>query len=251
MNTPREFVELFHLLFLEQLSRNLDIQLYAIKGGCNLRFFCKSQRYSEDLDIDVQTIAVNTLKNKIDKLLKSAPFQKILKTNNITISHISTPKQTNTTQRWKLTLETNAPLPLNTKIEFSRRRMNGHMIYEPIDPEIIQHYHLMPIFCSHYDKKNAFLQKVEALAGRPETQARDIFDLFLLISTGDVVSNNNTIDNHYIEQAQHNALTVSFADFKSQVIAFLTPNYQKQYDSKNLWENIVTSVINQLESLKS
>ena len=121
MDTPREYVELFHLLFLDQLTRVLDNALYAVKGGCNLRFFFNSIRYSEDLDIDVKTIAVNTLKNKIDRVLKSIPFQHILKTRQIVIGKISAPKQTETTQRWKLTLRTPLPLALNTKIEFSRR----------------------------------------------------------------------------------------------------------------------------------
>lgn len=51
---PRVAVEQFHLLFLEQLGKVVDKQLTALKGGCNLRFFLKSIRYSEDMDIDIQ-----------------------------------------------------------------------------------------------------------------------------------------------------------------------------------------------------
>ena len=58
-----DYVELFHLLFMEQLSQKLDKHLYALKEGCNLRFFFNSVRYSEDIDIDVHTVAVDTLKN--------------------------------------------------------------------------------------------------------------------------------------------------------------------------------------------
>ncbi|MFQ6618599.1 MAG: hypothetical protein ACE5QV_07925 [Fidelibacterota bacterium] len=45
MNTysARQYVELFHLLFLSQLVRKLDKRFYALKGGGNLRFFFKSQ----------------------------------------------------------------------------------------------------------------------------------------------------------------------------------------------------------------
>ncbi len=50
-----QYVELFHLLFLDQLGRKLDKSFYALKGGCNLRFFMKSIRYSEDVDIDIRT----------------------------------------------------------------------------------------------------------------------------------------------------------------------------------------------------
>jgi len=36
-----EYVERFHLLFLAQLGHNLDKSCYALKGGCNLRFFSR------------------------------------------------------------------------------------------------------------------------------------------------------------------------------------------------------------------
>jgi hypothetical protein len=48
-----QIVEQFHLLFLAQLGRRLDKTLYVVKGGCNLRFFHRSVRLSEDVDSDV------------------------------------------------------------------------------------------------------------------------------------------------------------------------------------------------------
>ena len=50
-------VEQFHLLFLAHFGARVDKKLYCLKGGCNLRFFWKSIRYSEDIDFDVHTIA--------------------------------------------------------------------------------------------------------------------------------------------------------------------------------------------------
>jgi hypothetical protein len=46
--TNKQHVELFHLLFIEQLSQKLDKRLYAVKGGCNLRFFLGSIRFKWD-----------------------------------------------------------------------------------------------------------------------------------------------------------------------------------------------------------
>lgn len=250
MNTPREYIELFHLLFLDQLTRNIDNSFYALKGGCNLRFFFNSFRYSEDLDIDVKIIAVDTLKNKINRILTAAPFQHILKTHEITIDKISLLKQTKTTQRWKLALRTPLPLMLNTKIEFSRRGMNGSVIYESVDPNLIQHYHLIPILCAHYDKESAFIQKIEALAGRPQTQARDIFDIFLLFKTGILIPSKSLFKTNIIEQAQNNAFSIKFSDFKSQVISFLSSEYQEQYNSPKMWEKIVIDIVQHLELLK-
>ena len=106
MSTLKSDVEKFHLLFLDQLSRNIDDAFYAVKGGCNLRFFFKSIRYSEDLDIDVQTIRVETLQKKIERILDSNPLKQILNSHGISIERYSSLKQTQTTQRWKLTLRT-------------------------------------------------------------------------------------------------------------------------------------------------
>jgi hypothetical protein len=43
---PIAWVEQFHLLFLDQLGRKLDKRNYALKGGCNLRFYLRSIRYA-------------------------------------------------------------------------------------------------------------------------------------------------------------------------------------------------------------
>ena len=54
--SDRETVELFHLQFVRALGAGPDKAKYAIKGGCNLRFYFGSIRYSEDLDLDVRFI---------------------------------------------------------------------------------------------------------------------------------------------------------------------------------------------------
>ncbi|GAH15340.1 unnamed protein product, partial [marine sediment metagenome] len=180
----RQHIELFHLLFLDQLGHKLDPNLYALKGGCNLRFFFNSIRYSEDINLDVKTIHKNTLHNKVENIFKSVPFKQILLTKGIEIISISAPKQTDTTQRWKLSLQIKtSTIPLNTKIEFSRRGLQDEVKFEAIKSEIIQRYHLPPIMLNHYSVAAALQQKIMALANRIQTQARDIFDIYILLST--------------------------------------------------------------------
>jgi predicted nucleotidyltransferase component of viral defense system len=76
-------IERFHLLFLDQLGRRLDKKMYALKGGCNLRFFWKSIRYSEDIDFDVHTVAKHTLQKNVDQILKSTGFEQILRSQKL------------------------------------------------------------------------------------------------------------------------------------------------------------------------
>ncbi len=80
-------VEQFHLLFLDQLGRKLDKRHYALKGGCNLRFFLKSIRYSEDIDLDVQLIPVNVLQDRVNQILTGVSLARILQARGMAITH--------------------------------------------------------------------------------------------------------------------------------------------------------------------
>ncbi|MGH7327468.1 MAG: nucleotidyl transferase AbiEii/AbiGii toxin family protein, partial [Polyangiaceae bacterium] len=124
--SPREANELFHLLFLRVLTSSADRAHYRVKGGCNLRFWFKSVRYSEDLDLDVVITSRATLRNKIDRILEAGPLVAMLRTRGLAIEAWSAPKQTDTTQRWKVSLRSDdSRTAIHTKIEFSRRQPAG------------------------------------------------------------------------------------------------------------------------------
>jgi hypothetical protein len=133
--TPRQAIELFHLLFLRGLEARLeDKTLIALKGGCNLRFYFDSVRYSEDIDLDVATMAKPTLQRKVDQLLGSSLILSPLQARHLSLAEVSAPKQTETTQRWKLGVrfdETGEVV--RTKIEFARRgAIEGARIDAPL-----------------------------------------------------------------------------------------------------------------------
>lgn len=241
---PAEHIELFHLFFLQQLNLVIDKKLYSLKGGCNLRFFFKSIRYSQDIDLDIKIIAKETLKNKVRKILNSVNTKRFLQVNKIDIVNYSEPKQTETTQRFKISLK--SPLSsvfLNTKIEFSRRGMSDEIKFETIDPLIAEKYQLNPFFINHYTAMSAYKQKIQALLGRSQTQARDIFDLFHLIS---INTKRSTLTEHQKQQLEKIILSVSFEDFKSQVIAYLPIEYHDQYDNPSIFNHIVYKIIDEI-----
>lgn len=239
--THQKSVELFHLLFLRALNERLEKSLYAVKGGCNLRFFFKSIRYSEDLDIDVKTIAKETLRNKIHKLFENSTFLQALSSHQIEIGTISEAKQTDTTQRWKLSLKL-PKIILPTKIEFSRRKLDEGVIFEAVDHELTNRYGLYPILANHYAQETAFIQKIDALIHRTETQARDIFDLHLLLNKEIFPQNLPEDLRKKLDIAIKNALSIDFASFKAQVVAFLMEEYQEYYNSSKIWEEMQTKV---------
>ncbi len=247
---PKQSVELFHLLFLCQLGRKIDKKLYALKGGCNMRFYFKSIRYSEDMDIDIQIVSKDTLLKNVNKLLSSVPFKNILQAQGLEILSVSTPKQTFTTQRWKVELKSKyTALPLHTKVEFSRREFTDESVYESIDSQIIRQYSLSPFMANHYSLQSMFQQKIRALALRNETQSRDIFDLYFLLSLGNRFElDNNTIA--ILEDAKFKAKGIAFEDFKGQVVAYLPGDQQKEYDDVLVWDAIVKTIITSMDDYK-
>lgn len=250
MNLPiKALVEVLHIMFLRQFDSLMENNFYAIKGGCNLRFFFNSQRYSEDLDIDVQTIQKETLKKKVDKILDSQALLKTLSPYGIERLECSAPKQTGTTQRWKIGVHAqNREMPLHTKIEFSRRSSKFEPELQMLSLEVTQRYGLPPTRLSHYPFNEAIHQKILALAHRSQVQSRDIFDIYHLLhlSKPQLVIN----DQQSLLKAQENLCAVKYEDFLSQVVTFLAPSEQATYSDSKIWEVVSNQVFDFIGSLK-
>src|SRR5690349_7893412 len=114
--------ELFHIAFLDVLSKRLEADRYALKGGANLRYFFDSVRYSQDIDLDVEGVPAWRLNEKIEALLSSAQIVLLLRSAKLGVAERSNPKRTDTTQRWKIGLSAPGYGDLiRTKVEFSYR----------------------------------------------------------------------------------------------------------------------------------
>jgi predicted nucleotidyltransferase component of viral defense system len=250
MWTDRQAIEIFHLLFLRAFGARVDKALYAVKGGCNLRFFLKSIRYSEDLDLDIRTMAVGTLRSNVNHVLDARSFAEALRAQGLEVVRVSQPKQTGTTQRWKLALRvTDSGTELPTKIEFSRRGLDGDVAVEPVDAELIRAYRLYPVLTQHYTVHSAFAQKVSALARRDQVQSRDVFDLKFLLDAGGAGQPLPRAAAANLKQAIDQALAVDYDAFAGQVLAYLEPEYQAHYGSRKVWAELRKQVVEGLRAL--
>jgi predicted nucleotidyltransferase component of viral defense system len=252
MWSPRETIEVFHLLFLRAFGARVDRALYALKGGCNLRFFHKSIRYSEDMDLDIRTMSAATLRGNVDRVLDAPGFLQTLRAHQIGITRVSRPKQTETTQRWKVALGSAANgQDVPTKIEFSRRNLDDGVAHNAVDAAIIRRYRLYPVLVQHYTTDAALAQKIAALALRSQTQARDVFDLKLLLdaAAGGVAVSKQTAA--HLPRAIENAMNIGYDEFAGQVLAYLEPEYQDHYRRRRVWETLQEQVVEALERLQS
>jgi hypothetical protein len=248
MLSDRQVIEGFHLHFVRLLCSGPDKSCFAIKGGCNLRFFFESVRYSEDIDLDVVRLPVHTLKEKVSRILAAPTLSLPLKSRGVTVGEVSTPKQTETTQRWKVSLSAEGrSLPLHTKIEFSRRKTTEGAKVEAVAAGVLADYQLMPLLAPHYPVGAALRQKVSALVGRTTVQARDLFDLSVLFANaGGKVDALLPVRNE-IPKAIERAMEISYADYKSQVVSFLLPAHAELYGSRATWDALQSQVVERLE----
>jgi len=248
-----QLVELFHLIFLRWFSQKVKAGCYSIKGGTNLRFFYNSVRYSEDMDIDVQGLAVEELKKIVMDILISGSFTEILKPfsiEKVVAPDISRAKQTETTQRFKIHLITQSGEDHFTKIEFSRRTSKGHAVVGTVTDAILRTYKLPPLVVSHYDIQSAILQKIDALANRSVIQARDIFDLYVLNSQCDSsVLKWPKGDQALFLKARENIYTVSYDEFRDKVVLYLQESDTDIYNTSSIWDEIRLKVDNLIKSL--
>ena len=241
--------ELFHIAFLDVLSKRLEPDRYVLKGGANLRYFFDSLRYSQDIDLDVEGVAAWRLNEKIEALLSSPQIALLLRSAQLDLVERSNPKRTETTQRWKIGLAAPGHSELiRTKVEFSYREGEGAYRVEPIPRRIVEPYALRSPLVPHYVDEAPAEQKVLALAGRSETQARDVFDLDLLLRRSALAP--GALDPEILTAAVDRAMRLPYAAFQDQVLPFLEPEAVELYRGEASWEQMQTFVAERLEAAK-
>lgn len=241
--TDAQIIEAFHLAFLSALPAKIGRERYVLKGGANLRYYFDSVRYSEDIDIDADVTLARNLEPKIDAVLTSPQIALLLRSAQIAIdvAGIGKPKQTATTRRWKVPLlaRDRGGSAVRTKIEFSARNGDGRYAVAAVPRRIVQPYGLAAPIVPHYLGPAALEQKVRALAGRSETQARDVFDLELLLRTHTLQP--GAVDRRERALAAERAFELDYQAFTDQILPFLEDGAAELYDAA-VWEQTQITV---------
>jgi hypothetical protein len=254
--------EVFHFSFLDRLLKLSDPGLYILRGGVNLRFFFSSPRYTEDMGIDVLAGSVSTLEKNGYKILNDRGFRRSLRSFGIADIEINDPaksKQTETTQRFRCGLVTQAGLRLPTKVEFSRRKdspvkrdrgPDGESEVTLIDAEIARNYRRLAFRCPHYTGSAAVAQKLRALVGRPVTQARDVFDLGILARGGysSTAPWSSLLTDKDHTKAIDCLMSLSWEDYEGQVVEFLDEDAREEFGDKSAWDSLRYQILDEFEA---
>ena len=218
-----------------------------------MRFFFGSPRYSEDMDLDAQIVAGHALRDVVMAIVTSPSLQEALASfgvRSIVAPDIGKAKQTETTQRFKIHLITSSGEDMFTKIEFSRRGIKAGVAVETVRADILKALRLPPLMCPHYGAEAAMLQKIDAIAGRTVTQARDIFDLFLLTTQARLSKKLlNRKDSDILAKATKNVYRVEFDQFRDTVIPYFPEADRALYNDSSRWDEIRLTVSRCMEEL--
>jgi predicted nucleotidyltransferase component of viral defense system len=229
--SDREAREAFHTLLLSHLRGRTPLSQWRVKGGVNLRLFFESVRYSEDMDLDAEPKARLALRGTIQNYLGDIKTRRRLASLGIrdVLASNRPAKDTETTLRFKLRLEVGGGVQLPTKVEisFRERARDDAIVEEAASPRIVRQYLTsteMPLVLPHYDRTAAIRQKISALAGRAEVQARDVFDLALLCTSGedfDLRLLARNVDGSVLRNAHDRVFELGDDAYESQVLEFL------------------------------
>ena len=120
-------------------------------------------------------------------------------------------------------------------------------MFEQVDPVIIAHHGIPPFLTSHYPHQMAYQQKLRALISRTQTQARDVFDIHLLLASGAQAGDLPADLKRLLDKAREHVWMVDFDMFRDQVLDFLPPEQQANYDATT-WDTMRLFVVDLLEA---
>jgi hypothetical protein len=116
---------------------------------------------------------------------------------------------------------------------------------------VLRPYGLTPVLATHYTTVTATRQKIHALAARAEPQARDVFDLGLLLARPDAAGLAlDAAAKEWLDDAIEHAMVISFDEYASKVVAYLEPSHAELYAGRSAWDAMQDDVVTRLEALR-
>lgn len=141
-----------------------------------------------------------------------------------------------------------------TKVEVSFRKRHGadQAVLEAPSSTLLDAYSLDPFEMRHYVREAAVRQKIEALGGRREAQARDVFDIQVLVPEDppaaliDFVA--RALRRDRLEEAHARTLAISYSEYQGQVSEFLAGEARSHCATETMWDEMRLRVASLIEA---
>lgn len=164
-------------------------------------------------------------------------------------------KDTDTTFRYKFGIIVTGGIRYPTKIEVSFRDRSGteRTALESPDSAILHTYGLDAFELRHYVRETAVRQKLGALGGRREAQARDVFDLHLLVphtAPQELLGYlAKELPANTLKEAHARALGITYDEYAGQVIEFLGEQARVTHGNEHAWDEMRLHVAGLIEGV--
>lgn len=242
-------IERFHLAFVEVAAVRLPIADFVVKGGANMRFFFRSPRRSRDIDFNYLGKRFEGFAGRVDEVLGSRALSELLRQHEIGLVNPRRHKQTETTRRWKLSLQTPSIEDADSKIEFSaREELVSDFELRSVDPELARRLGGRSAPINRYGAIAMVTQKIDALRHRSETQPRDVFDLDLLFRTRPDALAQAPVEQRALEEAIERTRALTYQEYLTTVVDYLEEEIVDVLGSENAWNDILRQVVERLEA---
>jgi hypothetical protein len=232
-------LELTQVRVLSAIFNKVVNREILLKGGFAMRVAANSARPTKDIDLQANGASME----RVQGLVRSA-INELTKSNILDDVKISEPKQTETTQRWKIGGRIKGgETPVHLTIEVSRRGLIPADMTRAIRFER-QGTGVPPAIIECYSPKAIAAAKFDALASPMREAPRDVFDLDVLISMR-VEPPVHIFANKYTEQELLEKLQIvsdkldkmDFETVKSQLLPHLPPGMKKNFGASE-WETM-------------
>lgn len=250
MISATEAREAVHVLLLRELVQIRDGRAVILKGGVNLRLFYGSPRYSEDMDLDGEPETRLAIRSRIRQIFDDREFLNSLRRLGLRgLDPKEGPnKDTEVTFRYKFHVLAPGEQSYGTKIEVSFRERDDADSYQLTRPDPGRLKRYLPgdpgFSVQRYDRASALRQKIEALAGRTRIEARDIFDINLLLDRAEVPQRKlvpllaDAIEATTLRVAYQRAFQLEYSEYESLVVRFLEDDVRPAYRSESRWDEL-------------
>jgi hypothetical protein len=183
-------------------------------------------------------------------VLESRALTDLLRLRGVVLVDLTKTKQTDTTRRWKFAVE-GGGARLNSKVEFSARgNIDPEIGFDVAGGGIGRAAGLRAVRANHYLAPAATRQKIRVLAERKETEPRDVFDLDLLIASHPGSVRRGDVAPELAARAIDAAVAIPFAAYQQLVVDYLEDEFVEIYDRPEVWDEMVTRVIEFLEAIR-
>lgn len=264
MISATEAREAVHVLLLRQLGRIRDGRAVILKGGVNLRLFYGSPRYSEDMDLDGEPETRLAIRGAIRGIFEDRGFLDSLRRLGLRgLDPKEGPnKDTEVTFRYKFHVLAPGDQSYGTKVEVSFREREGVDSFVAATPDTGRTEKYLPndagFSVQRYDRPSALRQKIAALAGRTRIEARDIFDINLLLgSRGEPFQEQQlvtflarTVDQATLRLAHERTLQLEYPEYESLVVRFLEDDVREAYRSESKWDELRLRAASLIEEIQ-